>query len=86
MTNSREVNGVAYRLAHIDSSIMLDETLAIIQDVLYEDLCNCSRGIGFMSPSRQSSSFVNNIGGIPSLVAFPLQKKKNKPVEMKFEG
>ncbi|PRQ45142.1 putative ribonuclease H-like domain, reverse transcriptase zinc-binding domain-containing protein [Rosa chinensis] len=54
----REANGVAHRLAHLASyllldDIWLDETPAIIQDVLYEDYCNVSivaRGSGFMSP------------------------------------
>ncbi|KAL6178236.1 hypothetical protein ACLB2K_049755 [Fragaria x ananassa] len=50
----REANGVADRLAHLASAGLLDdvwsgETPAIIQDVLYEDICNSSivaRGSG----------------------------------------
>lgn len=52
----RETNGVANRLAHIAScswidDFWLDETLFIIKNVLYEDLCSCGRGSGSMSPS-----------------------------------
>ena len=53
-----EANCVAYRLAHLASvdwldDVWLDETPAIIQDVLYEDYCHSSSiacGSGFMSP------------------------------------
>ncbi|PRQ31117.1 putative ribonuclease H-like domain, reverse transcriptase zinc-binding domain-containing protein [Rosa chinensis] len=43
----REANGVAHRLAHLASYLLLDdvwldETPAIIQDVLYENYCNAS--------------------------------------------
>ncbi|PRQ31856.1 putative ribonuclease H-like domain-containing protein [Rosa chinensis] len=66
----REANGVADRLAHLASvvtidDVWLDETPAIIQDVLYEDYCHCfsvARGSGFMSPPMQNSTF-NKING-----------------------
>ncbi|KAK9943809.1 hypothetical protein M0R45_009405 [Rubus argutus] len=55
----REANGVAHRLAHIASfsnsdKFWLHETPSIIEDVLFEDLCNCIRGSGFMSSSVQN--------------------------------
>ncbi|XP_024158692.1 uncharacterized protein LOC112166150 [Rosa chinensis] len=66
----REANGVADRLAHLASlfalnDVWLEETPAIIQDVLYEDYCKCSnvaRGSGFMSPPAQSTT-INIING-----------------------
>ncbi|XP_024169850.1 uncharacterized protein LOC112176244 [Rosa chinensis] len=67
-----EANGVADRLAHLASSgfiddVWFDETPAIIQDVLYEDYCNCStvaQGSGFMSPPMQNSTInlINRTG------------------------
>ena len=44
----REANCVAHRLAHIASlsnidELWLEETPSIIEDVLYEDYCNCGR-------------------------------------------
>ncbi|PRQ34116.1 putative ribonuclease H-like domain-containing protein [Rosa chinensis] len=55
----REANGVANRLAHLASSkflndVWLEEAPVIIQDVLYEDFCNCTRGQGSTSPSMHS--------------------------------
>ena len=66
----REANGVAHRLANLAScsfldDLWLDETPAIIQDVLFEDICKCSRGLGTMSPSRSSPIInINNLGGL----------------------
>ncbi|XP_061990636.1 uncharacterized protein LOC133709048 [Rosa rugosa] len=63
----REANGVALRLAHLASmfvidDVWVDETPAIIQDVLYEDYPHCFyhcstsvRGLGFTSPPMQIS-------------------------------
>ncbi|XP_061999476.1 uncharacterized protein LOC133716838 [Rosa rugosa] len=56
----REANGVANRLAHLASmnyldDVWLDESPAIIQDVLYEDSCTIARGQGYMSPSMHIS-------------------------------
>ena len=53
----REANRVAHRLACVASFYSLDvfclgETPSIIEDVLLEDCCNFTRGIGFTSPSR----------------------------------
>ncbi|KAL6186127.1 hypothetical protein ACLB2K_042248 [Fragaria x ananassa] len=61
----REANGVAHRLAHLARSSSLyefwvDETPDIIQDVLMEDGCNISRGLGNMSPSLYDLSLANN--------------------------
>lgn len=52
----REANCVAHRLAHIATFSALDEfwlqeTPSIIEDVLFEDFYNCTRGSGFTSPS-----------------------------------
>lgn len=52
----REANGVALRLAHIAccsdiNRLWLDESPSIIEDVLFEDTCNSTRGTGSMSPS-----------------------------------
>lgn len=52
----RKANGVALRLAHFASFSAMDEfwlveAPSIIEDILYEDFCNCTRGSGFMSPS-----------------------------------
>ncbi|XP_004309843.1 PREDICTED: uncharacterized protein LOC101294625 [Fragaria vesca subsp. vesca] len=57
---SREANGVANRLAHLVrmgvlDDIWLEETLAIIQDVLYEDINHLNivaRGLGSMLKFR----------------------------------
>ncbi|KAM5564827.1 hypothetical protein ABKV19_019070 [Rosa sericea] len=65
-----EANGVADRLAHLASGcdiddLWLDEMHAIIQDILYEDQCNCfyvARGPGFMSPPMQNPN-INIING-----------------------
>lgn len=59
----REANRVAHRLAHVASLSNVDkcwlgETPSIIEDVLFEDLCNLTRGSGFMSPSMYLSSVV----------------------------
>lgn len=48
---NREANGVAYRLTHLAScscidNLWFDETLSIIEDVLFKDLCNCNRSPG----------------------------------------
>ncbi|XP_062005922.1 uncharacterized protein LOC133723110 [Rosa rugosa] len=56
----REANGAARRLAHLASlnylnDVWLEESPAIIQNVLYEDNCNYNRGQGPMSPSRYDS-------------------------------
>ena len=56
---SCKANGVALRLAHFASFSAMDdlwlvEAPSIIEDVLYEDLCNCSRGPGMTSPSRHN--------------------------------
>jgi ribonuclease HI len=53
----REANGVANRLAHIASysnvdELWLDETPSIIEDVLYEDNCCPTRGLGITPPSQ----------------------------------
>lgn len=40
----REVNGIVHCLIHIVST-------SIIEKVLYEDICNCTRGPSYMSPS-----------------------------------
>ena len=53
---NREANGVAHRLATLASnssstSIWYEEAPAIIQDVLFEDSCMVTRGLGAMSPS-----------------------------------
>lgn len=61
----REANSVAHRLAHFASfsfldDLWLEETPAIIRDVLYEDLCNCARGFGHTSPSRCTQIIANN--------------------------
>ena len=60
----REANGVANRLAHLASCSFLDEfwvdeTPVSIQDVLYEDLCNSTRGLGAMSPSMYNPNSSN---------------------------
>jgi hypothetical protein len=52
----RKANGVALRLAHIANWSTMDEywlveAPSIIEDVLYEDFCNRTRGLGTMSPS-----------------------------------
>jgi ribonuclease HI len=65
----REANEVANRLAHLAScsffnEFWVDETHVIIQDVLLEDLCNSTRGLGAMSPSIYNSSSSNNISVI----------------------
>lgn len=44
----REANGVSYRLAHLTSRSYIDnswfdEMSSIIEDVLFEDLCNSSQ-------------------------------------------
>ena len=59
---NRKANGVVNRLAHLASYSSLDkswvdESPVIIQDVLYEDLCNITRGEDYMSPSM---SFFNS--------------------------
>jgi hypothetical protein len=56
-----EANGVATRLAHLASSSALDElwlgeTPSIIEDVLFQDFCNRTRGSGFTSPSLYNQS------------------------------
>ncbi|XP_004293150.1 PREDICTED: putative ribonuclease H protein At1g65750-like [Fragaria vesca subsp. vesca] len=61
----REANGVAHRLAHLARSSSLnefwvDEPPDIIQDVLMEDGCNISRGLGSMTPSLYDISLNNN--------------------------
>ncbi|KAL6227535.1 hypothetical protein ACLB2K_001492 [Fragaria x ananassa] len=66
----REANSVANRLVHFArcnnyDDFSLDETPAIIQDVLYEDLCNSSlvhRGSGYMSPSMKNFISINETG------------------------
>lgn len=61
-----EANGVTHRLVFIACSptineLWSNETPVIIQDVLYENLCNCSRGN--MSPSLYNhNSNLNNMG------------------------
>lgn len=55
----REANGVALRLAHFASCSNMDEfwlfeAPSIIEDVLYEDFCNSSRGLDTMSPSMDN--------------------------------
>lgn len=50
----REVNDVANHLAHLASRSYIDdlwlgETPSIIDDVLYEDICKCTRGLGTTS-------------------------------------
>ncbi|KAK9938970.1 hypothetical protein M0R45_015680 [Rubus argutus] len=57
----REANRVTHRLAHIASlsnfdNCWLRETPSIIEDVLFEDLCNLTRGFGITSPSMYLSS------------------------------
>ena len=57
----REANRVAHRLAHVASlssfdNCWLGETPSIIEDVLFEDLCNLTRGFGITSPSMYLSS------------------------------
>ncbi|XP_024163879.1 uncharacterized protein LOC112170820 [Rosa chinensis] len=65
----REANVVAHRLAHLASVNYLDdywleETPVIIRDVLYEDSCTSTRGLGFMSPSMYNiSTTINNNNG-----------------------
>lgn len=59
------INFVAHRLAHMtgcsrfDDS-WLDETLAIIYDVLNADLCICAQGLGVTSPSLHFQNIINN--------------------------
>ena len=64
----REANGIANRLARLASmstmdSIWYNETPSIIYDVLLEDNCFSSRGIGSMCSSLYASitSALNNI-------------------------
>lgn len=62
----REANECAHRLAHVAcysiiNDIWLDETFVIIRDVHYEDFSCCTRGLGSLSPSMFSQSFINNI-------------------------
>lgn len=50
-----EANCVSHRLAYIASLSTIDEfwsdeTPSIIEDILYEDICNGTRGSGFSSP------------------------------------
>ena len=52
----REANCVAHRLAHTATFSALDEfwlqdTPSIIEDVLFEDFCKCTRGSGSTSPT-----------------------------------
>jgi hypothetical protein len=52
----REANGVAQRLAHVANfsrsfDFWIEVTPSIIEDVLYEDGCIYTRGIGITSPS-----------------------------------
>lgn len=43
--------------------LWIDETHVIIQDVLYENKCNCHRGLGTMSPSMANPIININIMG-----------------------
>lgn len=61
---NREVNGVAHRLAHLAScscidDLWLDETPSILEDVLFEDLCNCNRGQDPSSPLVYNPCIIN---------------------------
>lgn len=52
----REANCVAHRLAHAArfstvDEFWIDNTPSIIEDVIYEDICSRTRGLGLMSPS-----------------------------------
>ena len=67
---NREANGVANRLAHLSRSSAFDELWEdsppdIIQDVLIEDGCKFSQGIGVMSPLMydHSLNIDNNMSG-----------------------
>ena len=56
----RETNCAAHRLAHTANfsamdEFWLEEIPAIIEDVLFEDFCNCTRGLGTMSPSMRNN-------------------------------
>ena len=75
----REANGVANRLARLASlstidSIWYNETPSIIYDVLLEDGCFSSQGVGSMS-SPIYAYIANMLNNIPS---YTLQKKKKK--------
>ncbi|KAK9929716.1 hypothetical protein M0R45_026803 [Rubus argutus] len=57
----REANGVANRLAQVASfssvnEIWIGNTPSFIEDVIYEDFCPSSRGIGTKSPSMYNHS------------------------------
>ncbi|KAL6143012.1 hypothetical protein ACLB2K_061287 [Fragaria x ananassa] len=61
----RETNGVAHRLEHLVRSssldeLWVDEPFDIIQDVLIDDGCNISQGLGNMTPSLYDLSLNNN--------------------------
>lgn len=60
----REANDVANCLAHLINRSYIDdcwleETLSIIEDVLYEDICKCNRGLSAMFPSLCGLIIVN---------------------------
>jgi hypothetical protein len=60
----REANGVAHRLTYIISVSFIDdlwlgEIPSIIEDIFFEDLCNCNRGKGPSSPSDYSHVIIN---------------------------
>ena len=60
----REANDVVNCLAHLASRSYIDdfwyeETPSIIEDVLYEDVCKCTRGQDITSPSLYGSVIIN---------------------------